>query len=345
MAYQKYHSIENLRDSDITGVLSTPNLAEAKYSVTEKAHGACFSLHHMVGGITEAYRRNGKLDVAAKDFYPGWQGVYQEVLDRMPAVTDLLRLDYYDITSFTIYGELLGGHYPGLPTAEGQHAIQRGIWYSPKVTFLAFDILVYQSHAHSNSIPQFLPYERIEYICKRTGILAIPQLAFGSFNECVAHTETFQSRIPALLGLPELEDNIAEGWVIRCEDPNLTYGKHHRRPIWKQKTAKFAEVAKDPRIRPKTTLTAEEGEEIVRLLARINQNRLNSVISKGDIPMIKQNTGRIIHTLVADALEELAREDPEEPHIQEPAKMAMYREARNVILKWFEMNSAELVEK
>lgn len=70
-------------------------------------------------------------------------------------------------------------------------------------------------------------------------IPSVPILARGTFEEMFNFNPRFDSTIPELLGLPRLENNIAEGIVIRTNENKFLH-KTDKRVILKNKNIEFA---------------------------------------------------------------------------------------------------------
>ena len=105
-----------------------------------------------------------------------------------------------------VYGELIGGTYPH-PDVERDKAatkVQKGIFYSPRNEFYAFDLA--------------LDYRFVE-IMEKSGFLYAKTLFTGNFQECLQHANRFPSRIPEWLGLPPIEGNVCKAWSSSPPDP------------------------------------------------------------------------------------------------------------------------------
>ena len=55
-------------------------------------------------------------------------------------IVDKIKNEYTDAMIIIIYGELFGGIYPDINT--GFKPVQKGIYYSPSIHFIAFDIYI-----------------------------------------------------------------------------------------------------------------------------------------------------------------------------------------------------------
>lgn len=135
-----------------------------------------------------------------------------------------------------IFGELYGGAYPhpDVPPAPGMAPVQTGVWYSPTVRYALFDVL---RHAEPGDEGRFLRYADVAAIAVEAGLDVAPLLARGTRAALDAVPVRFPTRVPKLLGLPELDGNLAEG-IVRRADAELAPAA---RPVRKLKIAEFDE--------------------------------------------------------------------------------------------------------
>ena len=248
MSFAKYNSIENsYRDKFVRLVEQTPAYSD-KWTITEKLHGANFSILYDGSSIQFA-KRSGVISDGA-NFYgheqmrEGLESVAKAVYGELSLSGRLL----------TIYGELFG------------NGVQKGVRYGEK-KFLSFDV----------SVDRVL-LTQIEW----AGLLTLPKvpiLSTGcSFSEALAYNCEFDSLI---LGEP---NNLAEGIVLK---PNTPYFLEcGSRIILKKKNEKFSERASEPKEKPEVPDFSDD-ETFSRLLSYINENRIKSVLSK-ETPSFKE---------------------------------------------------------
>ena len=74
-------------------------------------------------------------------------------------------------------------------------------------------------------------------LAEQFDLLYAKPLFSGSFKDALEYQNDFQTTIPGILGLPEIEDNIAEGVVIKPE--NAMFFHDGSRLILKNKNAKI----------------------------------------------------------------------------------------------------------
>lgn len=201
--------------------------ARLSWVATEKLHGANLCIFFDGRDVGVAKRR-------------AWLGASDDFFDYRTAVGALLgrvRPLFEGLEgagAVWIYGELFGGHYPHPAVAPiaGVEAVQTGVCYCPDVRFAAFDLAVSDAAGRR----RFLPYAEAEARLVAAGVPVVPRLAVGKLEELAALAATFVTRVPRMLGLPELADNLAEGLVIKPWDVAID-----ERPVVKRKHPAFAE--------------------------------------------------------------------------------------------------------
>ena len=174
-----------------------------------------------------------------------------------------------------IFGELYGGAYPhpDVPAAPGMAPVQTGVWYSPTVRYALFDVL---RHAEPGDDGRFLPYAEVAAIATEAGLDVVPLLARGTRTSLDVVPVRFPTRVPHLLGLPELDGNLAEGVVLR---PDALMAPADR-PVRKLKIAEFDEgrFSASRKWDPWLHLSPAELREIAATM--VNGPRLASARSK-----------------------------------------------------------------
>lgn len=233
----------------------------------EKIHGA-----QMVVAVRGDDVRFGKRKawLADDDPFFGWQLVRQPLGELARAAARRLGAPLV-----VFYGELFGGGYPhpAVPAAPGLQPVQTGIWYAPDLRWAVFDALVAADEADDG---EFIAFHELADLARSTGLLLPPLLRAGPRPQCEATPVRVPTRVPAALGLPELDGNLAEGLVIRPDARARPGG----RPVYKRKIAEFDEQrfaeseAWDPAQRP--------GRDALVAWARrlVNPARLASAASK-----------------------------------------------------------------
>lgn len=259
----------------------------------EKIHGA-----QMVVAVGGDALRFGKRKAWLADEEPffGWQLVRAGLADVARAAAREL-----GAPRVHFYGELFGGGYPHphVPLAPGLQPVQTGIWYAPDLRWAVFDALVARDDDDDG---EFLAYHELAALARASGLLTPPLVRAGPRPHVEAAPFRFPTRVPALLGLPELDDNLAEGLVIRPD----ARGRPGARPVYKRKIAEFDELrfagseAWDPTQRP--------GQDALRAWARrlVNPARFASAASK----VGRHDPAALLDELELDVLIDLAAAFP-----------------------------------
>jgi len=293
------------------------------YIVTEKAHGANFSVTCNSHLSVEFASRSGILAPCDDFFGFRSQGLHACLSARVRALHESLLHDgvIAEEQSIVVYGELCGGLYPHeeVQAVRGAKPVQRGCWYSPQLCFFGFDVGVLQLGS-SGTI--FLDFAIARQAALAAGFMFVAPLLQGSMSDCLAFDYRFSSTIPAMLKLPSLEEdpNWAEGIVIRpAREPT-----HGGRRMLKLKIEEFSEKQySNDRWRESRSGGSTSGlgggdaswyerEELLRyeMQAAVNENRLQSALSKlGRIdPADRVACRRLFEAVCAD-VEESLRDD------------------------------------
>jgi Rnl2 family RNA ligase len=253
-------------------------LDKLQWVVTEKVHGANFSF--IYEHKTLKYAKRKEL-LSWKDDFFGFQLVVAKMESQVIKLFEQLSSEI-DGDKYIMYGELFGGGYPQLQVVKEEkvQAIQTGVYYSPTINFMAFDIAI-----EKESVKYYLSYESAIRYFKIHQIVHAQPLLIAKFGEALSFNTRINSTIPKMFSLPELINNLIEGVVIKPY--NQKKGEvFSNRPIIKLKNPEFEEDNKYhdaekwsyiPSISSKT----EDLSYIVDELRNyITPNRLESAISK-----------------------------------------------------------------
>jgi Rnl2 family RNA ligase len=167
--------------------------------------------------------------LAADEPFFGWQLLAGELTASVRAVARQTAAK-----QVVVYGELIGGSYPHPDVAPvpGLTPVQTGIWYTPALAWIAFDVLV---ASHDDDEGELLSHSEIEALAKTAGVRTPPRLMRGTRAELERVDVRFPTRVPAWFGLPPIPDNWAEGVVLkpdaRCAGAD--------RPVIKRKLPEF----------------------------------------------------------------------------------------------------------
>lgn len=263
-------------------------MEKLKWVVTEKVHGANFSFIYENGTLKFAKRKEY---LQWTDDFFGFQLVVNKLEDHILRLFEQLSNEIIG-EKYIVYGELFGGKYPHpeVDSVTDLHAIQTGVYYTPNIEFCAFDIAI---ETDGSASKYYLDYETAIAYFKQFGIFHAQPLFIGKLSEAMNFNIRINSTIPKEFNLPELQDNLIEGIVIKSF--NQTGNSLSSRSVVKLKNPEFDEEDKFheaekwsfiPGISSKTEDLSFITEELRNY---ITQNRLKSAVSKiGELDMSNQ---------------------------------------------------------
>lgn len=299
MRFRKYFDIENSYRKKFIDIVVAEKLDNGEFVVQEKAHGANLSFWYDGKNLKSA-KRSGFI----KDNFYDYKPVEGKNRERVKNLYGILKEEGCDFNELTVYGELIGGTYPHKDVKKDISAtrIQKGIFYTPHNEFYAIDVAI---------DGQLLDVDKFNQVMEKAGFLYAKTIFRGTFKECLKYSNSFPSQISLWLGLPELEDNICEGVVIKSVIP--TFLSNTTRMILKNKNEKWAEKAKarDRPKKPQMTLSAKGEELFNEMGSLITENRLRNVLSKIG-PVGQKEFGKLIQLFSKDILGEFFKDHIEE---------------------------------
>lgn len=299
MKFERYPSIENSYRESTLSLITTNPCKYDEWEVREKIHGANGSLTAWLSDTGSPVFRWGKRSSYLDDdinFHNHKKFAYF-------IEAGVKRLIYTEgLKNIVVYGEYYGGYYPhpDILRLSTCSKVQAGVWYCDYNTFRAFDIKIEGS---------FISGREFDSLCDMYGIPYIPVLFRGSLAECLAFDVEFVTTIPKLHGLPELENNITEGIVIKPNKPTYI---GNTRIILKKKSNQFSEVQhRSYKLRMNkqdaSTVSSECEDLISKLPAYINTARLSCVLSK--LQEVKQTDfGILLKEMNKDVLEDFNKD-------------------------------------
>ena len=303
MEFKKYSSIENsYREPFIEKVresLSYYNRPDMLFSVSEKVDGCNVSVITDGKDIITGKRTSVLSD--SDKFYGFQEFALENLKDKVIDVFNELKCVDSSLTQVQVFGEFFGGGYDGYKSSVPK--IQKGIQYSPNHEFYAFDILV--SYPDKNI---YLDVDSCIELFEKYGFFYNKELFRGTLDECLAYSPIFISTIGERLGYPRLENNFAEGVVIKPVE-ELRFGNGER-IIIKNKNPKFNEFEKSDK-KPDVVYSDVCSNLISCVGDYVTESRLGNVMSHlGELEMPKQ-FGLLIKEYCADVIEEFVKDHPE----------------------------------
>lgn len=303
MNFKTYNSIENAYQTRVIDQIRMQGFGDEVFIVQEKVHGANFSFF-TDGKEIKIGKRTAFIETGEK-FYNAHQ-----ILDRygrnVIELFQMVKSMYPETETVVIYGELFGGGYKHKDVVPVKDAVkvQKGIEYAPHNEFYAFDIKLNGT--------TYLDTDVMNQIFEETGFFYAKIIFQGSLEEALKFPNVFDSKIPGWLGLPEIENNICEGTIIKTL--KTRYFGNGARVILKNKNEKWTEkskmVKKDRTVKDQVHFseTAQNIWEEIQKYATIN--RLNNVVSKiGEFE--PKMMGKVIGLFAQDILEDFGKDFPE----------------------------------
>ena len=295
MRFRKYFEIENSYRKKFLDVLAVEKQDKGEFVVQEKAHGANLSFWYDGKELKSAKRS----DFINDNFYD-YKPVEDKNSESVKRLYAILKEEGCDFSELAVYGELIGGTYPHKDVKKDTSAtrIQKGIFYTPHNEFYAIDTAI---------DGKLLDIDKFNQVMEKAGFLYAKTIFRGTFEECLKHSNGFPSQISVWLGLPELEDNICEGVVIKPVIPKFLSDR--TRVILKNKNEKWAEKAKarDRPRKPRMTLSAIGEKLFNEMGSLITENRLRNVLSKIG-PIRQEEFGKLIQLLSKDVLDDFFKD-------------------------------------
>lgn len=304
MIFKTYNSIENAYQTRTIDQIRMQGFGDEVFIVQEKVHGANFSFF-TDGKEVKIAKRTAFVEKDEK-FYNAHQ-ILERYRKNVIEVFEKVKTIYPDIETVVIYGELFGGGYKHKEVDSVKDAIkvQKGVEYSPYNEFYAFDIKLNGT--------TYLDTDLVNQIFDETGFFYAKILFQGTLEEALKFPNDFDSKIPAWLGLPEIENNMCEGTIIKTL--KTKYFGNGSRVILKNKNEKWTEKSKVVRKQNKSVQKqinfSEKAQNIwdeIQKYATIN--RLNNVVSKiGEFE--PKMVGKVIGLFAQDILEDFEKDFPD----------------------------------
>jgi len=327
MKFTKYSSIENsYREKEIESIyIAGFAVKDIEWVVTEKIHGCNFSFISDGDDVQVAKRTAVLTENELQNFFDA-DIMLEKYKDKVLKLTQFLQ-EVYKVSEVQIFGEHFGGTYNG-ETEKGYTRIQKEVEYIPFTDFMVFDILITFKEAREEK-KLFLEWDFVKELAENFGFKVVPELCRGTFEECFKYPNLFQTKIPEMYELEDIEGNIAEGVVIKpIKDLKFRSGK---RVILKNKNDKFKEKGrvKKSKIKNPINLTSEEEKWVDEITKYFEASRIQSVLSKGDVQLNWKQFGKLSGLFFKDALEDFIKDNSEFNDLDKNQRKLIKRFAKN----------------
>lgn len=302
--FKKYSSIDNAITRDFMERVRAEMPTDLEWVVQEKVHGANTSF--LCDGEEVRFAKRTSV-LSDDDRFYDFQTLLEAYRPRVLSLFRRIREAHPAVTVISVFGEMFGGRYAheGVPAVKGMTLIQKGVNYTPTHEFYGFDIYVFEGE-----IGYYLAVDEVNALFEAEGFFYARTLMRGSLAECLKYPNAFQSKISQWLGLPDIDDNICEGVVIRPVTPQ--YLRNGSRVLIKSKNARFAEKKS---VKTRSKLFAEPVPYsnsfkalLPELEAYVTESRLNNVISHIGEVTLPKDFGKIMGMFSKDILDDFLKE-------------------------------------
>lgn len=302
--FKKYSSIDNVITRDFMERVWAEMPEDLEWVVQEKVHGANTSF--LCDGEEVRFAKRTSV-LSDDDRFYDFQMLLESYRPRVLSLFRRIRKAHPAVSGISVFGEMFGGRYAheGVAAVKGLTLIQKGVNYTPTHEFYGFDIYVFEGE-----IGYYLAVDEVNSLFEAERFFYARTLMRGSLAECLKYPNAFQSKISQWLGLPDIDDNICEGVVIRPVTPQ--YLRNGSRVLIKSKNARFAEKKS---VKNCSKLFAEPipySDSLKALLPElesyVTENRLNNVISHIGEVTLPKDFGKIMGMFSKDILEDFLKE-------------------------------------
>lgn len=341
--HKEFSSVKNCGQKYID-IFSQHESAKEEWLVLVKIHGANFQFFSYFDKKTDEVIVKAGKRTAFLSFeeFPKFFNCGSIVEKYTPLVKDLFLKMVENKTlkkedTLTVYGELFGNYFPDPEDVKGSlvkqtNCVQKDVYYTKELCFWAFDILINGLYIDYDTAMKFLREGNIPYVQ--------PSYRANNLKDALQWSDARKdmlSIIPKMFGLPDIENNYEEGWILKPVKPFFL--KNGSRVILKNKNKKFNEVFRKPDDVKQYTQN-ETRKMTEQLRSYITPQRLDNVISKfgkpekRDIPLLK-------NLLYEDALkdcmdtEEFENYDKLLDRDKENVKKLCSRHANDILLEFF----------
>lgn len=217
---------------------------DVSFVCTEKIHGTNYSFLYNGSDDVIPCKRGSSLGNDRS--FMGHGFVYEKYAKDVKVIFEYLKEKYYeDLVQIQLYGELFGGCYNG-KTTKGHKKVQKGVNYHCDNEFMAYDLKI-QTADKTFYFDYNLLDKMFTDLKDVITIKHVPVMVVGKYDEVIKLNPTFESVVYSHYGLDKIENNYAEGYVIR-PTTEMTMPKHSegeyedQRMIFKLKNPSFSEV-------------------------------------------------------------------------------------------------------
>jgi len=258
MDFQKWYSIENHYQKELIQywLERFTQLQKMTYEVTEKIHGANFSIVADINRDVKFAKRSGFITEKDKGFY-GYKGVFERP-SYMSLVEQIKNIAEEAQQSVQLFGELFGGN------------IQKGVLYGDEKNFRWYALKIGKD--------LIAPKDALVILSKT---FRVPSLGFvkpeGNLFKMI--DEINHEHQSAFTPKDYKDDNVIEGVVIVPYEEVITNGQSFF--MIKKKNEKFKDKSSKAKRIHKVLVIEDHVQELIdEVDLYINENRTNDLFSK-----------------------------------------------------------------
>lgn len=181
---------------------------------------------------------------------------------------------YPETKHIQLYCELFGGKFNG-KTKKGYKCVQKNTNYNDSNEIMAYDLKITQnddSHLYLDMIHLIEIFNKLMLKLK-----LVPIIKIDYFDEIMNLNSKFVTQVPAEFGLEHIENNFAEGYVIKPITEMLF--QDQTRLIFKYKNPDFLEIAESKDIVVEKTMTFQQ-IYLEKLKTYVTKNRFDNIVTK-----------------------------------------------------------------
>ena len=244
-------------------------MTDVKFIALEKIHGTNYSLQTNGLDVVPC-RRTASLGNDTN--FMNHIQVFNKIKDDIIKLFNIVSKKYTDTKYIQLYGELFGGYYDG-KSPEGTTKIQK-MNYCPFNDFMAYDLKITKFDKSF-----YMDYkDLLEIIDDSFSFKLVPLIAVDSYQNIMKLDPKFETKVPSYYNLNKLENNFAEGYVIKpITEHTFTNGY---RIIFKYKNPDFLEVKNKSEHKNKEILDYSYSQCFENMNNYITNTRFDNLLSK-----------------------------------------------------------------
>jgi Rnl2 family RNA ligase len=311
--FNKYNSIENSYNTKFIEKIYDNGYHKEEWLAMEKIHGANFSIIVCNNGVSYCRRTDILKD---NEGFFNYQTVVKPNEKKYIEIFEYLKVEHENLVQIQIYGEIFGGKYTHAEVSKNTKVsqVQGEICYHPDVKFIIFDISYKKL---DDEYITYISHDEVIDIAKKYDLMCSEILHRGSFDDLLKLNPLFETTVPSLFGLPKINNNVAEGYVLK---PNRNiFFKCGSRVIIKHKNDVFKEKNPENKTVERNQNSLDVDKKI--MFSYLNENRLASVKSK---LTDEENNNKefVIAKLIDDAIEDITKEHEREFNFEKLREIA-----------------------